>query len=65
MNHQNEPFPTDPPLSHSLFIGMQVAPETELACTPWGCNAFGTGYWVAPEPADITAEEMSLLLDMD
>jgi len=52
MNHQNEPIPTDPQLSHSLFIGMQVAPETELACTPCRCHDFARSFWVAPKPTD-------------
>jgi hypothetical protein len=44
---------------------MQLAPETELACTPCRCHDFVPGYWVAPEPTEVSAEDRSLMLDMD
>jgi len=44
---------------------MQVAPERELACTPCRCHDFAPAYRVPPEPIDITAEDRSLILDMD
>jgi len=65
MNHPNEPLPTDPLLSNSLFLGMQVSAERDLACKTCRCHDFAPGYRVAPEPTDITAEDMSLILDMD
>jgi hypothetical protein len=64
MNHPNEPHPTDPLQSHSLFLGMQVAPETKLVCTQFRCHDFAPGYGVASESTDDPAEDRSIILDM-